>query len=783
MEVFTNVHVGGQLSMKSVAMPAGSIADADVADAAGLQSTKFQSQQQIRYSQPQGADVADDECFAHICRLPTEVIAVEVTPIVPPTAAPPAGITITTLQQGRPALNEKQTLTMYGTPTGGTFALTFSGQTTGTIAHNADAVTIQAALEALSNIAPGDVVVTGGALPGTPIVIEFAGTYALTDVPLLTANTSGLTGGSIFATVSTTTPGVPASVGSFTSQTSAADNDWISVTYGAGLFVAVGSTGTGNRVMTSPDGITWTARTSAADNAWYAVTYGGGLFVAVSVTGTGNRVMTSPDGITWTIRTSAADNDWFSVTYGGGLFVAVSTSGTGNRVMTSPDGITWTSRTSAADNIWSSVTYGGGLFVAVSASGTGNRVMTSPDGITWTSRTSAADNNWNSVTYGGGLFVAVAFTGTGNRVMTSPDGITWTIRTSAADYTWTGVTYGGGFFVAVSATGTGDRVMTSPDGITWSLGTSGADNTWNAVTFGDDLFVSVASTGTGNRVMISVLTGGTNEVQELAIAGSPGQGTLTLTFAGQTTTPLDFESTAAEVAAALEGLSNIGAGDVTCTGGPLPGTPVVITFTAALAATNVAQITANDDLLQHSIAVSQAVQTPLNEQQQVAITGNPTGGTFTLTFDGQTTAAIVYNPANATVDTRLEDLSNIGAGDITITGGTLPATAIIVEFGGSLAATNVAQMTADASSLIVTDPNYTVDVGVVNHGDTVFASILTAVVTIDVSDVARTPIAASIDAALKDLDPQDLIVIKVDATAGSTAQTGLNVVVHTRSFP
>ena len=81
-------------------------------------------------------------------------------------------------------------------------------------------------------------------------------------------------------------------------------------------------------------GTTWTAQTSAADNAWRSVTYGNGLFVAVSSSGTGNRVMTSPDGITWTART-AADNSWNSVTYGNGLFVAVSGSGTGNRVMTS----------------------------------------------------------------------------------------------------------------------------------------------------------------------------------------------------------------------------------------------------------------------------------------------------------------------------------------------------------------------------------------------------------------------------------------------------------------
>jgi hypothetical protein len=88
--------------------------------------------------------------------------------------------------------------------------------------------------------------------------------------------------------------------------------------------------------MTSPDGITWTARTSSpTDNNWRSVTYGNGLFVAVAGSVTGNGVMTSPDGITWTARTSPTDNIWLSVAYENGIFVAVSYTGTGNRVMTS----------------------------------------------------------------------------------------------------------------------------------------------------------------------------------------------------------------------------------------------------------------------------------------------------------------------------------------------------------------------------------------------------------------------------------------------------------------
>jgi hypothetical protein len=56
------------------------------------------------------------------------------------------------------------------------------------------------------------------------------------------------------------------------------------VTYGAGLYVAVGDAGT---IETSPDGITWTARTSSfGTTAVFGVTYGAGLYVAVGITGT-----------------------------------------------------------------------------------------------------------------------------------------------------------------------------------------------------------------------------------------------------------------------------------------------------------------------------------------------------------------------------------------------------------------------------------------------------------------------------------------------------------------
>jgi len=304
-------------------------------------------------------------------------------------------------------------------------------------------------------------------------------------------------------TIQSTTHNSTAGI-AWTSRT--ANNGGLGIAYGNGLFVAVLNIGSGDRVMTSPDGITWTSRTSyvAANNDWYSVTYGNGLFVAVGSLGC---VMTSPDGITWTSRASPANYFWSSVTYGNGIFVAVSVQGNGDRVMTSPDGSTWTLRTSAADNNWYGVTYGDGIFVAVAKSAANiaadKGVMTSPNGINWTLRTTPADNYWQNVTYGNGIFVAVSLGGIGNCVMTSPDGITWTSRASAADNKWYGIAYGNGLFVAVSYDGTGNQVMTSPDGITWSSRNSGLDNFWFNIAYGNGVFVAITNSGSGNRVMTS----------------------------------------------------------------------------------------------------------------------------------------------------------------------------------------------------------------------------------------------------------------------------------------
>ncbi len=98
---------------------------------------------------------------------------------------------------------EQQTINL-GAATAGSITITFDGQTTGSIAYNATAATVQAALEALPNLGVGQIFVTGGPLPGT-VTLTFAGKYLGVNVSQVTVTPTGLTGGTV--TVNTTIQG------------------------------------------------------------------------------------------------------------------------------------------------------------------------------------------------------------------------------------------------------------------------------------------------------------------------------------------------------------------------------------------------------------------------------------------------------------------------------------------------------------------------------------------------------------------------------------------------
>lgn len=114
--------------------------------------------------------------------------------------------------------NEVQTLTIGGTPTGGTFRLRYRGATTGNITWVSSNVTlvsnIQAALRALPSINGANVTVaTGTASSGIgTFTITFGGALARAAVPTILVVENAMTGTSPTVAVAETTPGVTATL-------------------------------------------------------------------------------------------------------------------------------------------------------------------------------------------------------------------------------------------------------------------------------------------------------------------------------------------------------------------------------------------------------------------------------------------------------------------------------------------------------------------------------------------------------------------------------------------
>lgn len=106
---------------------------------------------------------------------------------------------------------EVQRVTPSGTWTGGTYTLSFNGQTTAPIAYNASAATVQTAFSALSTVGSGNVTVSGGPLSAALMDFTYGGNLS-GDQPALTINTASVTGTAPTAAVTTPTPGVAGAV-------------------------------------------------------------------------------------------------------------------------------------------------------------------------------------------------------------------------------------------------------------------------------------------------------------------------------------------------------------------------------------------------------------------------------------------------------------------------------------------------------------------------------------------------------------------------------------------
>lgn len=136
---------------------------------------------------------------------------------LPASVTYPAGTVLCEIK----GVSEIQLLTPGGTISGGTWTITFGGQTTSALAYNATAATIQAALEALSTVGVGNIAVSGGPISSGNVTLTFQNDLGYTNVAQVTVGTGSLTGSSPTLTPSTSTGGVAATSGVWKKYSSA----------------------------------------------------------------------------------------------------------------------------------------------------------------------------------------------------------------------------------------------------------------------------------------------------------------------------------------------------------------------------------------------------------------------------------------------------------------------------------------------------------------------------------------------------------------------------------
>lgn len=664
---------------------------------------------------------------------------------------------------GDPGANEKQSIRIPADCNGGTFTLTFDGQTTGTIAYNANAATVLAALEALSNIAPGDVIVTGGAGPATPWVVEFDATYGFTDVAAITGNGASLTrSGAYSVHVAVLTNGnagqneiqkffVTATGGTFTLSFNGQTTGNIAYNASAGTvqtaLEALSNIASGDVAVVEQGVISGTTRSwtveflQAYRNSDVPQITGDGTNLTGTITGSVSTVQNGspataaivdllllkspPFNYLLTFKnptTSAFTSTTLGLGPGGEvtateLEAALTTIlGPGNFVVTS---ITSPSTSYRAYRVrLTNALAGVDIYPSEDFDQSVVHLDNPQEGLPRTPLDDPAPEGLEVYQPQFGFWVkATVFGYTGlvrefqegsddtlNEIQaisfnSAPTGGTFTI-------TYAGQTTGALAFNADAATvETAIEALSNVTSVTVTKSTAAGIPTWRVEFDGADAALDLPSMTTTT----SSLTGGsvpvvttqaatpyTNEVQRITLIGNPAGGTFTLSFGGDTTSALDFDATAAEVKAELDGLSSISS--VTVTGSV--GGPWTITFDGTGEfGENVDPLTGSGASLSGAtvtVNTTQAAATPVNEQQQVALTGSPTGGTFTLTFVADTTAAIPYNASASDIQIALESIASVGSGNVVVTGASPIWT---VEFIDGLGGDDVDAMTGDETGL------------------------------------------------------------------------------------
>lgn len=185
--------------------------------------------------------------------------------------------------------------------------------------------------------------------------------------------------------------------------------------------VFIASIATGDKIATSPDGITWTLRTMPSSAQWYIVPGPGGWF-AYTKGGTATAFSDNA-GVSWTSRTAVPFMPQYAAILGGRILLVPGNSTTG--AYTDDYGTSWSTVTLPNNN--GPIGSVGGLFAMIST--TQGVYHTSPTAGTgsWTSRSypDAGISNFRTSSVSGNLIASIS-----NSTLIAPlyqttDGISW----------------------------------------------------------------------------------------------------------------------------------------------------------------------------------------------------------------------------------------------------------------------------------------------------------------------------------------------------------------------
>ncbi len=628
---------------------------------------------------------------------------------------------VTENTKGTPGTNETQRISVPAGATGGTFTLTFNGNTTGPIPFDATAAEVLDEIQQLGSIgAPGNVIVTGP--NGGPWDVQFVNDFREIDQAAFTADSRDLRGG--------VTLNIAEADGSGTNEiqsitTNGATSGTFTLTFDNGVFArttgplffdatpgeiesalaALTSVGAGNVRVTGPVRGPWLVEfigDLAALDQKIILMDGTGLdtgFVTFSSTVV-ETTPGNPGGPTDEVQT-------ITITPSGGLATG------GTFTLTSPPGTSsLTTEPIAFD------ADGAMVDAALAAAGLVDVTVTGPAGgpyaVTFVDTLAATNiagffSVDTSGLSGNSAEVQAAVAGVNEVQTITPDPVLLTsgdFTLSFAGETTAPIAYNArgvdveGALEALSTIGSNNVIVTGAAGGPWT------------VTFTRDLAkqnvaaLIPAAGNLGGALGISVSDNfiaaatGTDEVQTFSFTPTANAGTYTVSFNGATTGPIAYNAGAGTVESALEGLATID--DVSVSG--CGGGACAVTFKGGLRAKDQPPLSLNTTGLSRTgltvdVTDNYIASAVPNEKQRIALPFGVTGGTFTLDFDGDVTGSLPFNARGSDLKAALEALPSIGVGNVNVTGPQKgPWT---VEFVGALADTDVPLIVADGSGLNV----------------------------------------------------------------------------------